>query len=231
MPTAKRVLAVGFDAETEALIGSALAREPFEISHVPGGSSAAALVALIPFDFVLIVFPLAGSHLEEVLAVLRREESPSCRAIVVLIASAQDLAQAESYLACGADRALSAAAGGAALQEEILRLLREKPRLAIRVMIRLTVLLGDEPARFLCQTRDLSRTGCLALTDRLYPLTTRVQFSLDLAEGSISIRGQAKVVRHVDSRRENVEGLGLQFESFEGNGQALLETFLARLGA
>lgn len=228
MSEKKHVLAARIDPEVWEVLGPALSRSEFELNRVPSVESAFELTRLIPFDVVLIGGPLPDAAVVELLAAIRAPDSRSRAARVLLFASPAQLSIAESYGTHGADRALSTGTDALALQEAILRLLRARPRVALRVMAHLTVHLGEGTSRILCQTKDISRTGMLALTEDRFPIGTPVQFTLDLPEDAVGARGEAEVVRHAVRGRDPDDGLGLRFLTFAGDGARRLGAFLER---
>ena len=231
MSERKRVLAARLDAGLHDALAPALGRSDFDLNLVPAVESAIELVRLIAFEVILVGLPAPDDGVDDLLAAVRAPGSPSRLARLLLFAPPAHLAFAESRLARGADQALSSAQPPLELQEAILRLLRARPRLSTRVMARLTVRLGDDAARFLCQTRDLSRTGMLAVTENRYPLGTPVRFVLDLPGAGEGVEGDAEVVRQAERARDGVEGLGLHFLQFRAGGDRRLFAFLAQHGA
>lgn len=231
MPDKKHLLAVCLDPIASEKLGPALSRVEFEVSQVPAGRSAQELARIIRFDILLVGFPLPDLDTAELLASVRDPTSPSRQSTALLLTAPELLGEAELYLARGANQVLSTARPAIELQEAVLTLLRSGVRLSMRVMARLSVRLGDADAQFLCQTRDLSRSGTLAVTDRVYPLGTTMRFALELPGSTDSVRGEAAVVRVANPTREHVQGLGLRFSSFASDGERRLLGFLARHGA
>lgn len=224
----KHVLAARMDPEVWEALGPALSRAEFDLNRVPSVESAFELTRLIPFEVVLIGCPEPDSAVVDLLAAIREPDSRSREASVLLFAPPNHLSVVQSYRAHSADQALSTAEDPLLLQEAILRLLRARPRVALRVMAHLTVQLGDGTSRILCQTRDISRSGLLALTEVRFPIGTPVQFTLDLPEETVGVRGEAEVVRHAVRGRDPEDGLGLRFLRLIGDGVRRLGTFLER---
>jgi hypothetical protein len=219
------------DATVWESLSPALSRAEFELNQVPAVESAGELARLIPFDVILIGCSEYDNAVGALLAAVREPESRSRAANVLLFSPPAQLAVAEFHLARGADQALSTALDPLLLQETILRLLRSRPRVALRVMARLTVRIGEGTSRFICQTRDLSRSGMLAITGSRYPLGTSVRFALDLPDQVESVQGEAEVVRHAVRGRDADDGLGLRFVTFVADGERRLGTFLEKHSA
>lgn len=224
----KRLLAVGLDDDLREKIAPALGRGEYDVDLFARYESASELVADVAFDVVLVHCRQPDSAIDDLIAAIRRPGSASQAAHTLVFAASANLDVARSYVARGASRELSTDSDSLMLQEAILGLLRARPRLATRVMARLTVRLGDAASRILCQTRDLSRSGMLAVLDERYPIGSPVQFVLDLPDEREGVRGEAEVVRQATRPRDAVDGLGLRFLSFRGGDEARLAAFLAK---
>ena len=227
----KHVLAAALDEVTEGKLQPVLSRAEFELSRVPSVRSAETILRLIPFQVVMTDFAIAADDLGRLAELLADPASPSCSAHLLLFAPPEQLTDAEELLGRGVTQVLSTALEPFALQEAVLALLRARIRLAMRVMARLTVRLESGSPQLLCQTRDLSRTGMLAITDSRYPVGTPVRFALDLPGSVDPVRGEAEVVRHASRRLDKVDGLGLRFLDFSADGLRRLVAFLALYGA
>jgi DNA-binding response OmpR family regulator len=227
----KHVLAARLGDELWARLAPALARAEFDVNRIPSVESAFELVRLIPFHVVLAGFQEPDAAIDELLAAIRAADAKSHAASVLLFAPPAHLAAAQTYLVRGADQVLATSLDPLALQEPILRLLRARPRLSLRVMARLTVRLGEGLSRLLCQTRDLSRGGMLALTENRYPLGTPIHFVLELPDPFGGAHGEAEVVRQAIRGRDPDDGLGLRFLSFASDGESRLVAFLQSHGA
>ncbi len=228
MSEGRRVLAVGLDAELRAALSPALGRAEFDLNQVPEVPSAVELARLIAFDVILIGFAGSVGAVEDLISAARKPGSPSEHSKLLLFARPAQLAAAESLLGRGVDEVFSRVRPPLEMQTAILRLLRVRPRLSTRVMARLTVRLGTGSQQFLCQTRNLSGTGMLAVTDNQFPVGTRVRFVLGLPESPHGVEGNAEVVRLAVEPSDPVTGLGLRFLDFRIGDEKELIQFLAR---
>lgn len=225
----RRVLAAALPAELTADLAPALERSDFDLNRVPSYGSAGELARLIPFDALLLGFDDDASALA-LLDAVREPDSESRYSRVLVFAAPEALDRANRALSTRVDRVLSTARGAVELQETVLELLRERVRLATRVLARLTVKIAEGDSRFVCQTRDLSQSGMLVITDNRYPVGAGVKVVLDLPGGSGEIAGDAEVVRHAAPPRDPVTGLGLRFVRLRPGDEQRLVDFLARHG-
>lgn len=225
------MLAAALSSELSAALAPALVRADFDLNQVTSYDSAREIARWIAFDVLLIGFHETGDGALELVDTVRDPESASGDSRLLVFAAPGALASAERALAGRVDRVLSTERSAVEQQEAVLELLRERVRLAARVLARLTVRIAEGASRFVCQTRDLSRSGMLAITDSRYPVGAAVQFVLDLPEGAEELAGDAEVVRHAAPPRDAVTGLGLRFLRFRPGDEQRLAAFLERHGA
>jgi hypothetical protein len=67
----------------------------------------------------------------------------------------------------------------------------------------------------------------LLRTETLYPTGTKVTFEASLPGDRSPIQGGAEIVRHAVAELEGVQGVGMRFLSFRGDGLARLQEFIA----
>ena len=230
MTAPRRVLAAALPADLMAQLAPALERSDFDLNRVASYASARELARLISFDVLLVGYDDAENALA-LLDSVRELESESRDSRALVFAAPAALASAKRALEGRVEQVLSSAGGSVELQEAVLELLRERVRLSTRVLARLTVRIAEGASRFVCQTRDLSRSGMLAITDSRYPVGAAVQFVLNFPDGAEELAGDAEVVRHAAPPRDPVTGLGLRFLRFRPGDELRLAAFLARHGA
>lgn len=224
----RRILAVGMEPELYGRIEALLNRSYFEVDRVPRGESASELCAVIPFDLMLVRFPLPDIPVDNLLAAVRIPGSPCAGSQVLLLADAARLAEAEKRVGEGADLALAADRPGEFLSEIAARLLHVAPRVSTRIMAHLQARIGEGERQDLCQTADLSSTGMFVRTDERYPLGTSMSFQLLLPGEREAVAGTAEVVRHAAGGDGRDEGIGLRFLELRPGSEARLRAFLAR---
>jgi DNA-binding response OmpR family regulator len=225
----KHVLAACLDDETIAKLDPAFSRTEFEVNRVGALHHATKLVRHIRFDLILIGFAVRGEELDALFDAIRQPESPNVTSRVALLAAPEELVEARQRRELGAAKALATSLPPLELQEAVTNLLRSRARLHIRVLTRVSARLTNGSAtQLLCQTRDMSRSGLLVITDNRFPVGSSLAFVLDLPDAGGRIHGEAEVVRHALESREGVDGLGLRFQSFAADGERRLVAFLER---
>lgn len=218
----RNVLVIGIDAETYSRLAPLLERDAFEVDRFPGASGALELLASVAFRALIVGYPLAATQdqllLGDFLPRLRMPGSVNLGTPLVLVSAPEHLAEAQTYLGRGANRALSIAETDDRLLSEVSDLLAVAPRAALREMLRLELKLGDERTLILCQTENVSPTGMLVRTEKRFAVGTELAFELTISGDSRAVRGRAQVVRHTLGGRDMVSGMGLRFIGFEGDG-------------
>ncbi len=224
----RRNLAVGMEPDLYSRIEALLNRSYFEVDKVPRGESGRVLCGAIPFDLILVRFPLPDIDVTELLAALRAPASPCAGSQVLLLADASRLTEAERLLSQGADAALATDKTGEFLSEFAARLLHVAPRVSTRVMVRLQAQIGDGDQQVLCQTVDLSVSGMFVRADSHHPLGSTMTFQILLPEEREPVIGSAMVVRHATGAQGKPDGMGLRHLEFRAGSEARLRAFLKR---
>lgn len=227
----RRILVVGVDESAYEKVEPILTRRQFEIDRFPRARAVFDLIDDVPFDILVVGYPLEEVKMRSFLDRVRHTESHSRNTSVLLFSDPARLQEAVRFVGDGANRVLSNDADVERISEVVSLLLDIAPRKEIRVLVRIEVDLAEGESLELCQSENISESGILLSCSRRYPIGSRFDFEFGL-EGDIQpIRGTAEVVRHTDSRREGVEGFGARFLSITGNGEKRLARHIEeRLG-
>ncbi len=177
---------------------------------------------------LVLRFPLGSVDMAGLLRTVRGPGSASRSAAVVLVASRDWLSAAEVLLGRGANRAVASERAATELPAVLESLLTIAPRQPMRVASRVEVPNGAAHRTMLCQTVNLSETGMLLRTGKLFPLGTSLKFELVLPGAAEPVRGEGRVVRHTVERRERLSGVGINFSTFERDGSHRLLQHLTR---
>lgn len=223
----RSALIVGVDAATFQQLATRLRRAGFVSDWVGSAGEAVDLVALLPFDAVIVSFPLVEVSPRQFLATVRRPEGPCRSTAVVFLAHSAYLDEAQRLVGQGVNAVFPFADAAELLAARLRALVDVAPRFPLRVMSRLQGRLAGSTT--LCQTENISASGMLLRVDQQVPVGGEVRFELTLPGDTKPLRGSGTVVRHTYERRERVSGLGIRFVSFEEDGQARLEAYLMSL--
>ncbi|OPY93087.1 MAG: PilZ domain protein [Syntrophaceae bacterium PtaU1.Bin231] len=223
----RSALIVGVDAAAFRQLATRLRRAGFVSDWVGSASEAVDLVSLLPFDAVIVAFPLVEVSARQFLATLRQPDGPCRASALVFLAHEADLDEANRFVGQGVNAVFPFADAAELLAARLRALVDVAPRFPLRVMSRLQGRLAGTTT--LCQTENISASGMLLRVDQQVPVGGDVRFELMLPGDTKPLRGSGTVVRHTYERRERISGLGIRFVGFEEDGQARLETYLMSL--
>jgi len=224
------VLLTELDAELMAKLSPVLGRPRIQFAGPTPLAHALFLIRKVRFDAVLVGHREGlEEEIHDLLEALRAPDSASSHADVALFLPPGEMPFARAYRSAGARQIVSSALAELEIQKAVLGLLRTRARLATRLMARLQVRVGPAVNQRLCQTLDLSRCGMFVISDDEFPVGTPVEFALELARAGESVRGEARVARRAGGSRERPAGLGLEFLTLAGDGEARLLAYLERL--
>jgi DNA-binding NarL/FixJ family response regulator len=181
-----------------------------------------------PCELVVVNHPVTGLRLEDLLDTIRDRSSPSRSAGVVLLLPDEDIDLARRLMTRGINRLVPFSRAPERLLSAVGDLMDVSPRKPVRAVLQVESRQGDRASTSLLRTRDLSLTGMLVQGGHDLPVGTRFGFELHLPGEERAIVGSAQVVRHTDDSREAVQGVGVSFASFVGDGRASLAAYLNR---
>jgi CheY-like chemotaxis protein len=228
--TKRSVLFVGFDEATFQSLSADTASRGFFSDWVEQPSDANELLTLLPFDAIVIAHPLPELSARFLLGAIRRSESPSRAAgVVVVVTDQEGVADRQELIELGANAVLTPAEAETGLPRLFKELTQVAQRFPVKMMSRVRSRLGSVDVQSLCQTVNLSATGMLLRGDQVIPPGTEISFDLHVPGDPKPIRGRAVVTRHTFARKEKVAGLGARFISFEENDVIRLKALLENL--
>ncbi len=227
--TRRSVLVVGLDADGFQGIAPVLRRSNFFSEVVQEAERALDLMTVLPYDAIIIAYPIEGMSAQRFLTGVRGATS-ACRAAAVLfLARAGAAEEAEEFLGHGVNRVVRADEPAERLRQEVSQVVGAAPRVALRILSRVRVQLALGPTTSLCQTENISSSGMLIRTETQVPIGAELEFELSMPGDSSPIRGRAEVVRQTAQRRERVTGLGVRFCAFQGRDADRYQAHLTRL--
>jgi Tfp pilus assembly protein PilZ len=100
------------------------------------------------------------------------------------------------------------------------------PRATLRLTTRLLVELADGSEEALGAVVNMSAAGLLLETDADLEPGQHVILSIDIDPQDEPVAGKAEVVRKADPDRDGLEGIGVRFLEFAGDGRRRLEAIL-----
>ncbi|MEM6792742.1 MAG: PilZ domain-containing protein [Acidobacteriota bacterium] len=229
MSSLRNVLAIGLtQPEFERLVPF-LARESFDVDRFPSARGAVDLISNVPFEMLLVRYPLPDMELQSFLAKVREEGGRCQQSSLILLAAGDRETEAQRFIGQGANRSVALGAAPSEIQSSISSVLDVAPRKSARFLARMEIRIGGAKDMLLCQTENMSATGLLVRTDRRYEVGTQIEFEFSVPGDPRPLRGVAEVVRHTLVGRDQVGGIGMRFLSFAGDSQHRFESFVDRL--
>lgn len=225
----RSVLIIGVSTDEFQRVAPFLERNDFEIDRFPSASGSLELLRQVPFEVLMVRFPLEDMELDRFLEHVRSPDSPSRRSSVLLLTAHGEDGDAARYIGRGANRTVCIEDADTQIHATLSTLLNVAPRKEARFLARLEIRLGGAKDMILCQTENISSSGMLIKTDKRYDSGTKIEFEFSLPNDQRPITGQAEIVRHTMIGRDQVGGVGVRFLSFSGDSQRRFHSFLFRL--
>ena len=215
-------------SETPALyrLAPVLQRADLDVRRFPRLSGALGFLAMEPVDLVVARYPLAELGLENLVDTLRRPDSASRAAGLMLLADPDAAAEVAPFIGRGVNRVVALDAPSERVLDAITDLLAVAPRQTVRTPVHLELWLDRGLSRIHTITENLSISGMLLRGGERFAVGTRVSFELFLPGEGQPVRGEAEVARHCDPSREGVAGIGARVLSFAAGDLVRVESFL-----
>lgn len=227
MPSGRHaLLLVAVSDEALRGLGDVVDRDDVFVERIDSLDEARELSRQLPFDVLVIGYPLARTDLRRYLASLRSKGSPSRGAAIILCTGEKHREDAEAFVAHGANRVFTPSTPPFMVQSALEELLGVAPRYPLRVAMRVELSADKGRDRRLCQTENVSASGMLIRTSHSFPEGTTLRFELTLPQQSAAVRGQAVVVRNTDEIRERVRGVGVRIVAFDGTDEERFRYFV-----
>lgn len=222
----RSVLFVGFDSDGFQRLSAGVERKGFFADWVQVPRDALELLALLPFDALVLAHPLPDLTVRFLVGAIRRSESLNRTAGVVVVTGVEHADEANQLVEMGVNEVLLQDDAAEQLPRALKEITQVKPRLPLRLTSRVHATLGAVRVQSLCQTVNLSASGMLLRGDQVIPIGAEIGFEMQLPHEAKPIRGRARVVRHTYERKERVAGLGVAFSHFEESDELRLKVFL-----
>lgn len=220
MSESKRLLVVEVGPDLFERVAPVLKRGTFDVDRFPGARGALELLSALPFDALVLGYPMVEVPFPEFLRGVK--SGTSAKASIVVLTSRTQSGEATQFLDHGVHLVVTPEDALEETERVMCALFGVAPRAALRVLVKLDLTLEKGRDLFVAQTENLSTSGMFVATHRRYPIGTDTRFELSLPGEQPPVRGTARVARHSD-RGDRHQGMGLRFEDFQ------TETDLERL--
>ena len=177
-------------------------------------------------ELVIIEAEPTTMSLEDVVRTIRSEASASRDASLLVLARPGNEDEARQLIGRGVNKVMLAVDPPKFIAHQVADLLDIAPRSTLRLTTRMLVEVADGSEEALGAVVNMSAAGLLLETDAEFEPGQHLILSIDIDPEDEPVSGKAEVMRKADPDRDGVEGIGVRFLTFEGNGRERLEAIL-----
>jgi len=222
------VLLAGIGRGPFQAIAPVLDRHHVKIEHITEPEDAVALAVTKPFDLVIFDAEPERLGLAELVGRLRTPGCASRTCSLLVVAGPGAGHEARDLIGRGVNRVVTLDMNEEIIDQHVADLLDVAPRAAVRFKARLTTVLDDGKIEIIGRTENVSVTGMLLETTTTLEIGQMVAFEFLANGGDEMVSGEAWVVRHAVAERGGVDGIGLRFLEFHGDGRERIEAVLTQ---
>lgn len=223
----QQILVVGADSEALQRVLPVLAKHSVDTHRQQSGEAALnAIQNLSVVDLVFVSYPLPDMGFGDFVISVTGIVAPSRPPQIVVLVSKADVAGVAGHVGHGV-QVLPADLPDNVLERATAKFLRKAPRPATRIMVKMTVKLGEVGHVLrMAQSVNISASGMLIRTTEHYPLGSEVALEFALPGSLEPVQVEAQVVRHAIPDREGITGMGLKFTGLAPEHKTRLEKYL-----
>jgi hypothetical protein len=222
------VLLAGIGRGPFEAIAPVLDRHHLGVERADSPEQAQVLARSSRFDLIIFDCEPESLSLPEIIDSLREPSSASRMTSVMVVAAPDSAAIAQALVGRGVNRVVTLAMSEDIIDQHVADLLDIAPRAAVRYAARLSAVLDDGTIELIGQTVNLSATGMLVQGATILEPGQRVVFDVTIPENGDTVSGEAEIVRHATTERGGVDGVGVRFLEFYGDGRERVRAALTR---
>ena len=225
----KKVLVIVPQEDIYDKLEPVLQRESLDVSRSANATSSLILATNVTYDLIIAEYPLPDLSIVDFLGILQAPTLPCEKTPILLIANDEHVSGVKKHVEDKDSITVLAQSSAAEhLQRELANGISD---VAIRKDSRLLVQIEAEidagSLMRVCQTSNLSESGMMLHTSRLFPVDTEASVSFHLPGDPRTIEGTIKIVRHADPEREQMSGMGVEFTQLGNTSRDKLRDFVA----
>jgi hypothetical protein len=220
-----KVLLAGIGRGPFEALAPVLDRQNLDVVRVATPEEAIEYASNQPVDLVVFDGEPNEMRLEEIVPMFRAETSNSARSFLLVMAERGRDKDARALVGRGINRVMNLDEPQERIEEQVVDLLGVVPRAAARFAIRLYTTLNDGDEVVIGETENVSVSGMLVQTPTIIAPGQQVKYELLRDDQEEPVKGEAEIVRR--AVRDGVEGLGIRFLEFEGEGRERLDEILS----
>jgi CheY-like chemotaxis protein len=226
--TSKRpvVLLAGIPRSSFDELAPVLDRHKIEVVQVTSADDAASFAHSDRVDLIILNAEPIEMSLDEVVRAIRSDSSASRMTLLLVLAEPGSEDEVRGLIGYGVNRVMLSVDPPKFIALQVANLLGIPPRTTLRLTTRLLVEVADGCEEALGAVVNMSAAGLLLEMDADLEPGQHVILSIDIDPDEEPVSGKAEVVRKADPERDGVEGIGVRFLSFAGDGRKRLEAIL-----
>lgn len=225
--TPSTVLLAGIGRDSLDAIAPALDRRHLEITEVASAEEAVALASEKEFQLVVFDAETNPVTLAGLVGKLRDDASSSSRCSLLVVGGPGATGDARDQIGRGVNRVVTVGDPDNIIEKHVAELLDVAPRAEVGLTARLTFVLADGTLEVEGHTANVSVTGMLLQTTTSFEPGQEIVFEFMADERGDLVSGRAEIVRSADAGKEGLQGIGIRFLEFDGDGRDRMEAMLA----
>jgi len=199
-----------------------LNRKTFEIFTTMSGHEALSIHKEKRVDLMILSLDLADLSGDRLCSAIRK--APGLNQVSIILTCKKEPSSIQRASSCGANAYMTKPFHSSQLTEKVTKLMSIPERRSYRTLIKVSVEGLDSLGAFFCTSHNISSTGIMVETERLFEKGTLLSCSFVLPEyGRITANGE---VRRVDTGGP-VPRYGIQFNYLEPRLRKAIKTFVA----
>lgn len=224
--TSSTVLLAGIGRGSLEAVAPALDRRNLQVTEVDSPEEAVAKA--IEKEFHLVIFDAETNPvtLVDLVGRLRDDASASNRCSLLVVSNPRATQDARDQIGHGVNRVVSVGDPENVIEKHVAELLDVAPRANVGLTARLTFVLADGTLEVEGHTANISGTGMLLQTTTNFEPGQEVVFEFMADERGDLVSGRAEIVRSADAGKEGLQGIGIRFLEFDGDGRERMEAVL-----
>ena len=203
-----------------------LDRQKLEVVKIAAPENTVELAQSEPFDLIIFGTEVKQGTLEQVVDAIRQGNSASRKTSILVLARPKEVDAVRNLIGRGVNRMMLLGDPPELVGQQVAELLNIAPRANLRFSTRLQTSVADGGVEILGEIVNLSSTGMLVETEKSFKPCQQVVVTINLGGQNGPVTAKAEVVRLARNDRGEIEGVGLHFLSFAGDGKEKIEAVL-----
>jgi hypothetical protein len=220
------VLVAGIARSSFEELAPVLDRHKVDVVQVMSAEDSTKFAHSDRVELVILEAEPTTMSLKDVVRTIRSKTSASNMASLLVLSRPGTEDGARRLIGRGVDKVMLAGDPPKLIALQVADLLDIDPRRTLRLTTRMLAEMADGSEEALGAVTNMSAAGLLLETDADFEPGQHLIISIDVDPEDEPVSGKVEVVRKADPDRDGVEGIGVRFLSFAGDGRERLEAIL-----